>query len=371
MDRRQLLLTAAQGMAGWAMLPGLSMIQASEPAFNHEESLRLCCNENPLGPSAAAKAAIMESVSKGNYYPREQLTALKRAIAEYNNVSPEQVHITPGSFYILMQLGWWAHRHQRSVIGPDYTFDWLLRYAEALGQPAKRISLTTDGYLDLERMLAAVEDNAELVYLCNPNNPTGTYWPQQTIAEFCGALPTSVHVLVDEAYIEYLKVGPSENTANLIAEHPNVMVCRTFSKIYGMAGLRVGYLLASAEIVAELDEWDMGASMAVSNTSAAAAMASLADNTFVRTSVEEREQASVVTRRWLDRWGIVYNKAVANFEHCDVSRFDKDLLGNALKAANIELRPIVREQSTLLRISLGTVQQMEQFGQRMNTFFSS
>jgi len=388
MDRRQLIKTGTGSLIALAtanLFPAAATaicsfqttntplavrsFRTTNTLFVVSQTLRLCCNENPYGPSPVARQAIKDNIINGKLYPRAIQNELKAAIAKANGLTPEHVLLGAGSASILQLAGLWMGQQQKEIISADYTFDWLMRYAKNLGSQYTKVPLTEDLYFDLEAMKTRISPDTGLIYLCNPNNPTGTYLPAKKVHAFCREVSPQVPVFVDEAYIEYIKGYKQQNTAELIKSYPNVLVCRTFSKIYGMAGLRIGYLLAYPAIIQQLEKLEIGMGMAISYTSLAAATASLKDKAFLQSSLEKNN----TTRRYLQKrlagWGIDYHDASANFVHCDVSSYSEGLK-EELEQQNIMLYPIQEQGKTYLRITIGTQQEMEAFAHRMDHFFT-
>ncbi|MEM9916876.1 MAG: histidinol-phosphate transaminase [Bacteroidota bacterium] len=379
MNRRKLLKTSASGLAGlfsaaWlakthAATPVPSGTAISDPCFCSEEALiRLCCNENPYGPAPSARKAIADSLHKGNHYPRTFHRKLVSQIAEYHQLSEDQVLVCSGSANVLQLIGLYMGQQKKDILSADNTFQWMMSYAAQFGCQWQKVPLDEKGYFDLEGLQNALSDQIGLVYLCNPNNPTGTYLPAEKVHTFCRSVSQNYPILVDEAYIEYTENGDADSAARLISEHPNVMVCRTFSKLYGMAGLRVGYLLAAPEMIKKLAKLEPGYGMNVSNTSLAAASASLADESFRSSSRAKNAAVRQLTRQKLQEWNVPIFDASANFIFCDVSHIDTDLK-EAFAQENFQLWPFKISDKTYLRLTIGSQEQMALFSQKMAPYF--
>lgn len=374
MKRRALLRAGASSLMAMAAAPLFSRSHSLLPSDDccpPEGMIRLCCNENPYGPSPLARQAIQETALLGNRYPQAPIQALKEAIATANGLSPEHVLVAPGSVSILRLVAWWLARQQKAVLSAEVTFPWLLRFAEKLGSAWLTAPMTEDLHFDLNAIQNRLAKEVGLVYLCNPNNPTGTSLPISDIHQFCRRVSPDYPVFLDEAYVEYLPDYPQYNSASLLADYPNVMISRTFSKIYGMAGMRVGYLLAAPEIVQELEGLDIGYRIGVSNISAAAALASLSDQDFMKMSLEKNAQSRTILQKQLEQWEIPHYTSTANFIYADMSRFPLEALRAELKRQQISLNPMERDGQVFLRISLGTPAEMEALGERMNHFFTN
>ncbi|MEO1627935.1 MAG: histidinol-phosphate transaminase, partial [Bacteroidota bacterium] len=337
MNRRQLLKTGPSGLVGLLSAPYL--LGAPKPApdpctcTSIEEMIRLCCNENPYGPSPLAREAIQQSIRKGNRYPRRLHRSLKEQLAEYHSLSPDHFLIGSGSAQILQLIALWLGMEQKHILSADNTFAWMMKYAAQFGSQWTKVPLDENQYFDLPKLRQAASNHEGLVYLCNPNNPTGTYLGPERVEPFCRSIAARQPLLVDEAYIEYLEGGESESAIAWIKELPQLMVCRTFSKLYGMAGLRVGYLVAHPERIKELEALEAGFGMNVSATSLAAASASLKDEEFRQSSRIQTQSVRQFVQAQLEEWNVPMADASANFVFCNVDHIKGDLKA-ALKDEN-------------------------------------
>ncbi len=238
----------------------------------------LCWNENPYGPSPAARAALAQAIPLGCRYPDEDIAPLQQALAAHHGVKHEQVVIGTGSGELLRALGLRCAQGSGELIVARPTYGELPEYAHQMGASVRYVPVDNALRHDLGAMSAAVSARTRAVYLCNPNNPTGTALPAAELEEFITALPPHVTAIVDEAYIDFAD-GPDLGTvAGLIQRDERVVVLRTFSKIHGMAGVRCGYALAAAPLAAELTRRRM---TSPSEFAMRAARASLGDRAFL------------------------------------------------------------------------------------------
>src|SRR4051794_23046542 len=231
-----------------ARMPGY---QAGVPTGQAPEAIasgniaQLASNESPFPPHPKVVEAIQKAAGSMNRYPDPDATLLRRRLAERYEAEPGRVAVGNGSCEILL-----AAAEALCEPGDEIVYAWpsfsMYPYLPALsGAREIRVPLADDGAHDLEAMLAEVTAATQLLIVCNPNNPTGTYIPADRIASFLDELPSRVTVIVDEAYIEYQGVDGPDQTVDLLGTHPNLVLLRTFSKCYGLAGLRVGYGLCS------------------------------------------------------------------------------------------------------------------------------
>ncbi|HEY7152019.1 MAG TPA: histidinol-phosphate transaminase [Solirubrobacterales bacterium] len=226
---------------------------AAREAFGTADVVKLASNESPWGPHPAVVEAIGRSAASLNRYPDQHARTLRRRIAERFDADPARVAVGNGSCEILL-----AAAEALCEPGDELLFAWpsfsIYPHLAALsGAREIRVPLA-DGYVhDLDAMLAEVTSATQLVCVCNPNNPTGTHLGIARIAEFCGRLPDHVTIALDEAYVEFQAEDDPDASVDLVAEFPNLVVLRTFSKAHGLAGLRCGYALCSPGFRAAID----------------------------------------------------------------------------------------------------------------------
>src|SRR4051794_33901133 len=226
---------------------------AAREAFGAEDIIKLASNESPWGPHPAVVDAIARAAPSLNRYPDQYSKRLRRRIAERFEVEPAQVAIGNGSCEILL-----AAAEALCEPGDELLFAWpsfsIYPHLAALsGAREVRVPLA-EGYVhDLDAMLAEVTAATQLLCVCNPNNPTATHLPAARIADFLGQVPDHVTVVLDEAYVEFQTNDDPDATVDLLSEFPNLVVLRTFSKAYGLAGLRCGYGLCTAKFRSALD----------------------------------------------------------------------------------------------------------------------
>jgi histidinol-phosphate aminotransferase len=226
---------------------------AAREAFGSDEVTKLASNESPWGPHPAVIEAIGAAAPRLNRYPDQHARRLRRRIADRFDTDPARVAVGNGSCEILL-----AAAEALCEPGDELLFAWpafsIYPHLAALsGAREIRVPLAAGYVHDLDAMLAEVTAATQLVCVCNPNNPTGTHLPAARIAEFCSRLPSHVTVALDEAYVEFQTDDDPDETVDLLAEFPNLVVLRTFSKAYGLAGLRCGYALCTASFRAALD----------------------------------------------------------------------------------------------------------------------
>jgi len=238
-------------------------------------------NENPLGPSPHALAAARTALGESFRYPDPRGASLKAALSRHLGVEVDRIALGNGSHELLMLLAQCFADAQHSVVFSQYGFAVFPIATAAAGAQAIRVHAFASDYAsapyghDLDAIAAAIRADTRLVYLANPNNPTGTWFDDAGLARFIARVPRDVLIIVDEAYSEYVEALGLTTALRFAGRHPNVVVTRTFSKAYGLAGLRVGYVVAHPSVVAVLER--LRESFNVNNVALAAAEAALGD----------------------------------------------------------------------------------------------
>ena len=281
---------------------------AREMGIPVEKILKLASNENPLGMSPKAKAAVEAAIGGIERYP-DQFDLIK-AVAAHCGVAQNQVVLGNGSNDVLDLIARVFLAPGRSAVFAQHAF--AVYPLATLSTGAELISTPAKSYgHDLDAMRAAIRPDTRIVWIANPNNPTGTYLPSADVRAFLEAVPKDVIVVLDEAYNEYIPPTDRVDTAAWIKDFPNLVVCRTFSKIYGLAGLRVGYALASAEVADLMNR--VRQPFNVNNLAIAAAVAALDDDQFVAESYELNRLGMAQIVSGLQRLGLEHIPSHGNF----------------------------------------------------------
>ncbi|MHA0289575.1 histidinol-phosphate transaminase [Mycobacterium sp. C3-094] len=277
--------------------PELADLPAYTPGKTVPGAIKIASNETVHGPLPSVRAAVAAAMDGINRYPDNGYVELKERLAKHVNFAPEHISVGCGSVSLCQQL-----IQITSTVGDEVLFGW--RSFEIYPLQVRTAGATpiqvplTDHTFDLDAMLAAVTDRTRLIFVCNPNNPTSTVVDPAKLAAFVEAVPSHIMVVLDEAYIEYIRDDLVPDSFGLVRAHPNVVVLRTFSKAYGLAGLRVGYAVAEPDIVSALSK--VYVPFTATTVSQAAAIASLdaADELLERTDavVAERTRVSNALR---------------------------------------------------------------------------
>jgi histidinol-phosphate aminotransferase len=334
--------------------PTLSMVASSSTGGN---MVRLSANENPYGPSPKALQAITDSFGLACRYPDEHNNMLIDKLAKLNNVDRDEVLLGDGSGEILKLCAeTFTGPQSGKLVAADPTFEAILNNASANGAEVVKVPLTSNFAHDLPKMLAAAKGG--LIYICNPNNPTASITPRDELRDFVAKTPRQTMILMDEAYFHYADSPDYESVMPLVKEYPNLIVSRTFSKIYGMAGLRCGYCVAQKETIERMrpnQMWDSVNCMAL-----AAATASLDDPDQIRNGQRLNSEAKMFTTSELDRMGYKIIPSQANFVMFDCKRPVVPLI-NALKNRSVQVGRLFPALPNHMRLTIGKKSEMETF----------
>ena len=321
-------------------------------------TVRLDSNENPYGPSPQALEAMRRSQSVAARYPDALETRLTEAIAALHGVAADQVLLGCGSGEILRMADLAFLGPGKEVVAAEPTFEAVLHHARVLRAEPTKVPLTADHRHDLPRMAAACGERTGLVYVCNPNNPTGTIVTEDEMQAFFERAPKTATLLVDEAYHHFVEDTRYKSASEWIGKVPNLLVVRTFSKIYGLAGMRLGYGIGSRETIAAMQPHQIW-----SNANAAvleAALASLEDKGLL----PRYRQAMNGTRRWLcaelEKDGRSFIPSEANFVMIDVGGDVAPVIAS-LKGRGVLVGRKFPSLSNWLRVSIGTPEEMQRF----------
>jgi histidinol-phosphate aminotransferase len=358
-SRRRFAHLLGVGAAATVVRPRFNF--ATEPAARSTSSsagvVRLSANENPYGPSRKAIELMNGSYDLCCRYPDEHNDALIEALAKLNGVERDQILLGDGSGEILKicadtftgpQLG--------KIVAADPTFESIWQHAKVNGAEVVKVPLTQTYAHDLVKMGAAAKHG--LVYVCNPNNPTASITPKNELRDFIAKTARSTTILVDEAYFHYADSPDYESVIPLIKDHPNLIVARTFSKIYGMAGLRCGYAVAQKGTIEKMRPRAMFDS--VNCMALAAARASLEDVDQVTNGKRLTSEAKTFTVTELDKLGFKTIPSQANFIMFDCKRPVVPLIA-AMKQRNVQVGRLFPALPNHMRLTIAKKTEMEAF----------
>ncbi len=325
---------------------------------------RLSANENPYGPSPKALKAIATAAPDGYLYAMEYAKQFRKLVADTEGVPEDHVLLGAGSGELLTAASLWcAYRPGagRTIVAPDPTFDALPRAAVRHGIIMDRVPLVAaDGYdINLNKLAERINAQTGMVYLCNPNNPTAITVDPAKLRAFCEAVGTKTPILVDEAYIDYTPDPKAYSMVDLVKKGHNVIVTKTFSKVHGFAGLRMGYLIAKPELVNEISKFGGGGG-ALSMTTLQAAIISLQDSDFVRYSLGKTQESKNFLAGVLKQHNYEPLPSGANFVMFPIRMKGEDFVGRMLEQG-VSIRQWKFDGQYWCRVSLGTLPQMQAF----------
>lgn len=340
------------------------LIGEADAKTNEEEIKRLLYNENPYGPAEESKKLIAQNLNRSNRYctfHKYDYQALKELIAKQEGLKPENILLGHGSFEPLTWLATHYGMDSGEIIVPSPTFDVVGLIGRKIGAQVVPVEVTNDFKMNLSEMDGRVSSKTKLLTLCNPNNPTGTNIDSNALKSFCQLISKKCPVLIDEAYIHFLPDWQKQTMAPLIAEGNNVLIARTFSKIYGMAGLRIGFLLGSSEIIAELEsKFTLGFPGNMPNVlSVVAAIGALKDTDFVNQSRKRNAEGRKQLYKAFDKLDIKYIDSQTNFVYFDVVKFSA--FKTLMRKNNIVLAGGWPSKANWARVTIGTPEEMDYF----------
>jgi histidinol-phosphate aminotransferase len=362
LDRRQWLKTSALALAGLMTNPSAisckketSLTQKIPVA---DDIIILRSNESPFGISPNARNAITDSINLSNRYPHRQYTRLIDLIAERENVSPDHIILGAGSTEVMVTLIHFTKDRGEILLGDPTYFDFVY-YATQSDCYLKKVRLNDNFTYHLDAMEKQISERTGLVYLCNPINPTGTITPASRLQPFCEQASKQALVVVDEAYHEYVEDEAYSSMISLVKQEKNIIVTRTFSKIFGLAGLRIGYGIAHPETITKLEKWSRNFAP-VSWLSLQAAIASYQDREFIQTTKEKNKQMRQFLWRELEKLGLACIPSHTNFVLFQIDQ-DARELAKKLEESKILVRPFGFHDKQWIRVSCGTKQELQTF----------
>lgn len=382
-NRRAWLKTTGAALAGIGLIPALprpafgmtpigdySLYENYHVMAKEKEPLkaRLLANENPWGPSKKAMVAIAESASMGNRYVYGSTEKMITRVIQREKVAADQVLLAAGSTDLLEKTAFALCMKGGNVISADPSYLSLVKTATAIGATWKNIPLRADYAHDLDAMEKAIDADTKLIYVCNPNNPTGTLTPINELKAFIKKVNNRVPIFVDEAYLELLDNYDSQTTVDLLLEGYDVMVCRTFSKIHGMAGLRVGYMVAKparVKMIQDLVRTEMG--MCV--TSLEGAVASMDDMDFQDYTRKHNKEGREYTFAELKRAGFDPIPSYTNFILFPIKMPVQQMLDKMMEKG-VGIRGYEINGKPYGRVSMGTMDELKLFVKTLNGMVS-
>lgn len=363
-DRREWLKTI--GLTGGVALlnPGdLLASQAKNNARLGDSQILLNANENPYGPSDKVKKVISDHLNEGCRYPFRSISSLVDMLAEKEDIHRDCIVITGGSTEGLKATGLVYGLNEGELIAADPTFQAMLSYAETFKAKVHRVPLNEKLEHDLDAMASKINKKTKLVFICNPNNPTGTLLEKNHLIDFCKSFDRSALIFSDEAYYDFITEPDYPSMVELVKEGRNLIVSKTFSKVYGLAGMRIGYLVAKPELAKKLKK----AVMANTNILAIeAAKEALRDDAFYKFSIRQNYTSKESIYQALDDLSLPYVKSHTNFIFFKTGR-DIATFSSQMKAKNIVVGRPFPPLLDWARISTGTTEDVKAFTNALRT----
>ena len=345
-----------------------SLWAAFEPTLEAVAPGMICLssNENPLGPGAAVLDAVKTAFGPAGATPGRYSGSsrdLIDAIAKKQGVKPENIVLGCGSTQILRSATHLFTAKDKALVGTIPTYEECAGYAEMMGHPVRPVALDSEFKIDLDKFAAAAK-GAGLVFYCNPNNPTATYVGARATRDFLARVSREspdTTVLVDEAYFDYVTDPDHDTHIPIAVENPRVLVARTFSKAYGMAGLRIGYAVGHPETIKKMAEWDAGSGTSSLNVLAmrAAIAAIQRDPSFVATERQRNKDVRDFTMKWFADRGMKPTDSQANFMFVNIGRPAKEFREACKDKGVLVARDFPPFEKTHCRISYGTMDEMK------------
>lgn len=362
-SRRQWLKSASLA-GGAAFLTGansITSLSAEEvEKFNPRPigpMVRLGSNENPYGPSLKVRKAMEKAFDLGCRYPWGYNSDLQKMIADKEGVTPDHIVLVAGSTEGLKIAGITYAGPRDEIISGLPTFLSMMTYAETWGADINWVPLDKDLNYDLPEIEKRITSKTKLVFLCNPNNPTGKLLPAKEVLDFCESVSKKTMVFSDEAYCDYIEDINYPSMTKLVKEGKNVIVSKTLSKVYGLAGIRLGYLVARPDIAAKLSE------RVVANTNIMAieaGKAALIDDEFYQFSLNKNKEARKMIETTLDRLKLTYLPSQANFVFFHANQDCREL-AKKMQDKNIIVGRPFPPYNDWCRVSTGTIEEVKLF----------
>ncbi len=319
---------------------------------------RLLANENPFGPSAKAKKAIEAAMDTSYQYPFMYYGQLIDKIAAFEGVNKNQIVLDAGSSPLLLASALHFSKNG-AIVTADPSYDDLPKKAAEVGGKIVHVPLTADYKTDLDAIEKSIDSGTSLVYICNPNNPTATVVDTAKLKAFCERVSKKVPVLIDEAYIDYLPNPQAVTLIDAVKKGQNVMVARTFSKLYGFAGLRIGYMVAQPEMLKTLSKYTQG-SMSISAPTIQAAIASYQDREFLDDALAKTQASKKFLYETLKKEGYDYIPSSTNFVMFPLKMDGQKFVSEMMKRS-VGVRFWKFDDKDWCRVSIGRMDEMEAF----------
>ncbi|MCE4955875.1 histidinol-phosphate transaminase [Macrococcoides caseolyticum] len=320
---------------------------------------RLASNENPLGPTPNVQEALKTAIHGLNYYPDPEALQLKEKLSKFYHVPVEQIFIGAGLDEVILSISRAMLIPEGEVLTSEGTFIQYSTHAHIEGITLKTVPLK-DGYFDLVKMAEAVTEKTTIIWICNPNNPTGTYVSEKDLKAFLNNVPKEITVVLDEAYFEFVEATDYPDGVALLNEYPNLIVLRTFSKAYGLAALRVGYALTTKAYVEILNKVKLPFN--VTTLSLALAETALEDQDYLKQYIKHNQKE----RQWLLSQPYAVHCLPSQTNFIFIKTSDPQKLFDTLLQYGVISRPM----PSGVRVTIGTEDDNQKIDKALKTFFN-
>lgn len=322
---------------------------------------RLLANENPFGPSAAAKKAIADAINDGCRYPINSVTELEKKILDAEGLQEGQVMFSAGSSPLLRGAAIYYSKPGSNIVTANPTYDDIPLHCEKFGATIKAIPVNAAYEYDLDAMEKAIDDKTSLVYICNPNNPTGTVLNADKLRAFCERVSRKTLVFIDEAYIDYTDDPQTTSMIDLVKKGMNIIIARTFSKLYGFAGLRIGYIMSQAEIIKPFEDYS-ASFWAMSGPSIAGALATYREQPYMSDTLKKTIESKNYLYKVLKDEGYDYVPSHTNFVLFPIKMEGQRFVEEMMKRG-VGVRFWEFNNKHYCRVSIGRMDEMQAFAE--------
>jgi histidinol-phosphate aminotransferase len=359
-DYSQFVPEYVRNLSGYT--PGKSLRQAQRES--RVNCIKMASNENPFGPSPKALKAMQAVLAESNFYPDNDASELRQKLAEHHQVQPEQIVPAAGSTALLGIIARTLLSPGLNAITSELSFIVYPIATQAAGGQLIQVPMREDAY-DLDAIATAIDQHTRIIYLSNPNNPTGTLVPAKALDHFLDKVPEHVIVILDEAYYDFAQYFAEvrgidySHALNYVKQGRKVVVLRTFSKAHGLAGVRAGYGIGAAELMSYFAR--MRTTFSVSAPAQAAASAALDDEAHIQKTLKNNAEQAERLAAGIAELGYLPISTWANFLYCELGD-DAAAVAKRLQAEGIIVRPLAPWGApTAMRITIGTPEQNEIF----------
>ena len=363
LNRRKWLQLSSLAGIGATLLPTSAACKTTQPIVPVPPNsiAKLNSNENPMGPSPKVRQAIIDAFDIGCRYPYQKMGELAELIAKREGLTRDHIVMANGSTEGLKATGLTFGKNGGEIITADPVYKALLTYAEQQGAYINRVPVTKDMQHDLEEMERRISNNTSMVFLCNPNNPTGALLPKPQLLDFCNTVADKTILFSDEAYYDYITEPNYPSMIELVKEGKNVVVSRTFSKVYGLAGLRIGYLIARPDIAERIRQNVMAKANILG---VSAAMTAYEEKAFYQESLANNLKAKEHIYAVLNELGLKYVPSHTNFIFFESGQDIHSLIPK-MRAKDVIIGRPFSPLNNWCRISTGRMEDVEKFGEAL------